>query len=171
MNKAIFLDRDGVVNLPVVINNKPYPPRNVFGTQIMPNIANILSWTNKMGYLNIIVTNQPDISRGTQSEDNVIAINKYLYDNIPIDDIYVCIHDDKDGCFCRKPKSGLLHWAGIEHNIDLKLSWMIGDRKSDIIAGISAGCKTIFIDYNYNEIKPIDANYIIKDISELWDIL
>ena len=171
MNKAIFLDRDGVVNIARVINGKPYPPKNVFETQVMPGIADILSYSNKLGYLNIIVTNQPDVSRGNQTQKNVVSINKYLMEILPLDNIYTCFHDVKDYCLCRKPKAGLFYLAAQQYDIELCSSWIIGDRKSDIIAGINAGCKTIFIDYNYNEVKPIGATYIIEDISELWDIL
>ena len=89
----------------------------------------------------------------------VIEMNNYLKEEIKLDDIFVCYHDDHDNCKCRKPKSGLLLDAGKKWDINLKKSYMIGDRWKDIEAGKSAGCKTIFIDCNYKEIKPRNPNF------------
>ena len=89
----------------------------------------------------------------------VIQMNNYLKDEIKLNDFFVCYHDDHNNCKCRKPKSGLLLDAGKKWDINLKKSYMIGDRWKDIEAGKSAGCKTIFIDCNYKEAKPKNTNF------------
>ena len=90
---------------------------------------------------------------------SVIKINSYIKDKLKLDDILVCYHDDSDNCECRKPKPGLLLEASKKWDIDLKKSYMIGDRCKDIEAGKRAGCKTIFIDLNYKEAKPKNPDF------------
>ena len=106
------------------------------------------------GFALFIITNQPDVARGTQTRDAVEAIHQALASSLPIDGIFVCYHDDTDHCACRKPKPGLLLEAQRKHSIDLSRSFVMGDRWRDIDAGHSAGCKTILIDYGYKERKP-----------------
>ena len=107
----------------------------------------------------LVVTNQPDVPRGKIEKKTVIKMNNYLKDEIKLDDFFVCYHDDHDNCKCRKPKPGLLLEASKKWDIDLKKSYMIGDRWKDLKAGRCVGCKTIFIDYNYNEKKPENPNF------------
>ena len=99
------------------------------------------------------ITNQPDVARGTQTREIVEQINAFLLDRLPIEEIFVCYHDNHDQCDCRKPKPGLIIAAAQKYKIDLNNSFMIGDRWTDVEAGRRAGCKTFFIDYEYNEIK------------------
>ena len=115
-----------------------------------------------------MVTNQPNVSRGLVKKSEVIKINKYVKKILNLDDIYCCFHDNKDKCKCRKPKAGMLINAKKKWKIDLKNSFMVGDRKKDIDAGKKAGCKNFFIDYNYDEIKPSKKNCIyIKSFKEI----
>jgi D-glycero-D-manno-heptose 1,7-bisphosphate phosphatase len=106
------------------------------------------------GFALYVITNQPDVARGTQTREAVEAIHQALASSLPIDDIFVCYHDDADDCACRKPKPGLLLEAQRKHNIDLSRSFFVGDRWRDIDAGHAAGCKTVLIDYGYRERKP-----------------
>ena len=117
------------------------------------------------GFLLIVITNQPDVSRGITTKNNVQSINDYLMEKLPLDEINTCFHDDNDNCNCRKPKPGMIINSAKKMNISLTNSYLIGDRKKDIDAGINAGCKTIFIDYDYNEIKP--KKYDLK-VESLW---
>ncbi|MBB3457303.1 D-glycero-D-manno-heptose 1,7-bisphosphate phosphatase [Rhizobium sp. BK313] len=154
MAKAVFLDRDGVINRAMVREGKPYPPSTVEETEILPDVAEALARLKEHGYLLIVITNQPDVARGTTTREAVEAINNYLSASLPIDEFRTCYHDSGDGCDCRKPRPGSLLAAAALHNIDMTRSFMIGDRWRDVEAGQNAGCKTIFIDYGYSEKQP-----------------
>ena len=159
MQKAVFLDRDGVINQPVVRKGKPYPPDSVSDLWILPGVDEALNLLKKNNYRLIIVTNQPDVGRGKQKLAVVEEINNKILELLPIDAIRVCYHGSDDECDCRKPKPGLLLSAAKEFEIDLSKSYMIGDRWKDIEAGKRAGCRTVFIDYSYDEEKPIVSDY------------
>lgn len=174
MSKVIFLDRDGVLNEPWIINKRPYPPSGVETTAIMVGIREILAMLSKYGYLIICVTNQPDVGRGIQSREEVEKINNFLMDNLPIDKMYTCYHAEEDNCDCRKPKLGLFKQAWQDNgDIDFSKSWMIGDRWKDMEAGKKVGCKTIFIDYGYDEKQP-DAKNVditVKNVTEIVEVI
>lgn len=168
-DKALFLDRDGVINEAKVIKGKPYPPSCVNDVIIPSGLQELLKDIKSIGYKLIVVTNQPDVARGNQTMLAVEEINNYLKLQLDLDDVRTCYHDDTDNCFCRKPNPGLLMMSS--GDIDFNASYLVGDRKKDIEAGINAGCKTIFIDHDYEEIKPTNANYVIQSILQLRDIL
>lgn len=166
-SKAVFLDRDGVLNAAVVKNGKPYPPQSVSEVVIPEDVLSALTLLKENGYTLIGATNQPDVARGATTKETVEAINQYLMDHLPLDEIRVCFHDDCDGCQCRKPLPGLLTQAARECYIDLKESYMIGDRWKDIAAGQEAGCKTIWLNYQYAEKSPEKApSMIVTSLSE-----
>jgi D-glycero-D-manno-heptose 1,7-bisphosphate phosphatase len=152
--KAVFLDRDGVLNEPVVRDGKPYPPAGLDELKIYPDAAPALARCKEAGYLLIVVTNQPDVARGRVARRVVEAINTAIGAALPIDGFLVCWHDDADACACRKPKPGLLLEAARRHGIDLGRSFLIGDRWRDIEAGAAAGCRTVLIDRQYQERQP-----------------
>lgn len=154
MRRAVFLDRDGVLNRAFVRQGKPYPPVSLAELEILPGVAEACAVLREAGFLLIAVTNQPDVARGTQRREVVKAINQALADQLPLDDIRVCYHNDVDHCPCRKPEPGLLLEAARDWAIDLSASFMVGDRWKDIEAGRRAGCKTIFVDYGYIEKEP-----------------
>ena len=170
MNKCVFLDRDGILNTSVIVNNKPFAPKSVSDLIITPNIKSKLTKLKSNGILLIVITNQPDVSRGTATRESVDQINKALQDYLPLDEIYVCFHDNSDNCKCRKPKPGNIINASKKYNIDLDKSFMIGDRRGDVQAGNSVGLTTIFVDYNYSEEKPLDSNYIVETVPDALDI-
>jgi len=148
--KAVFLDRDGVIN-----KNKDDYVKNIGELEFLPNIEQSIKELNKKKFLVIIITNQSAINRRLTSLTNVKMIHekiqKYLNHNgAHFDDLYFCPHTPNEHCFCRKPNPGLLLQAIDEHNIDSKKSWMVGDRDSDILAGKKAGCKTILITPNFD---------------------
>lgn len=152
--RAIFLDRDGVLNKSIIKNGKPYPPANLAEFSIPDDVKPALMTLKSAGFLLIGATNQPDVARGTTPKSLVEAINAELMNELPLDEIRVCYHDDADQCACRKPLPGLMLQAAEDYNIDLQKSVMIGDRWKDIEAGQLAGCKTIWINNNYQEPAP-----------------
>lgn len=171
LNRAVFLDRDGVINRAIVLNRKPYAQINFKKLKILKGVAGALDALYKTGWLLIVVTNQPDVARGKAKLSEVKLINKYLKEHLPISKFYTCYHDNDDGCECRKPLPGSFLKAKKLQRIDLNKSYMIGDRWSDIEAGNKAGCTTIFIDYNYNERVPKNFDYKVKSLSEAAKII
>jgi D-glycero-D-manno-heptose 1,7-bisphosphate phosphatase len=166
MKRAVFLDRDGVLNRAIVRDGKPYPPSNVSELEILPGVEEALAALRKAGFLLIVVTNQPDVARGTTTREAVEAINAALGTELPIDEFRTCYHDSEAGCDCRKPRPGALLAAAAHHDIDLYDSFMVGDRWRDAEAGQRAGCKTIFIDYGYQEKQPEHVDYRVKSLLE-----
>lgn len=171
MKRAIFLDRDGVINRAIVRDRKPYPPSNLEELEILPGVESALKKLHEAGYLLIVVTNQPDVSRGTASKEDIERINAYLSAQLPIDAFRTCYHDTRDNCECRKPLPGSLIEAAKEYQIDLSNSFMVGDRWRDIEAGVNAGCKTFFINYHYNEQQPDAPNFIISSLEDAQKII
>ena len=151
MTHAVFLDRDGVVIEAVVREGKPYPPQTIDEVRIDPEAAKALSLLTAAGYRLILITNQPDVSRGIQDRSTVETINTLLRTRLPIDACFVCYHDDSDHCSCRKPQPGLILIAAEQYNIDLTMSFVVGDRWRDVAAGQGAGCRTVWIDRGYEE--------------------
>jgi D-glycero-D-manno-heptose 1,7-bisphosphate phosphatase len=152
--RAVFLDRDGVLNESVVRDGKPYPPATPADLRIIPGTREALARLKEQGFLLIVVTNQPDVSRGTQSESAVQEMHQSLRRELPLDDVWTCFHDDSDQCDCRKPRPGMLTRSAAQYGIDLQQSYMIGDRWRDVDAGANAGCSTIWIDRGYSERPP-----------------
>lgn len=171
MRSAVFLDRDGVINRAVVRDGKPYPPQSLAEMEILPGVDTALVALHAAGYLLIVVTNQPDVARGAASKESVEEINHHLASCLQLDEFRTCYHDSKDGCDCRKPLPGALLAAAKEHSINLATSFMVGDRWRDTEAGIKAGCKTIFIDYGYNEQQPTSVDFTVKSLAEAADII
>ncbi len=151
MRQAVFLDRDGVINKANVINRKPFPPENLEAFELLPGVEAATFALRNAGFLIVVVTNQPDVAKGLQAREVVESMHKKLYEASICDVIKVCYHTDNDACDCRKPKPGMLLEAAKELHIDLKRSYMVGDRWRDISAGKAAGCQTFFIDYQYQE--------------------
>jgi D-glycero-D-manno-heptose 1,7-bisphosphate phosphatase len=153
--RAVFLDRDGVINRAVVRNGKPYPPSSVEELEIVENCAEALNALKARGLLLIVVTNQPDVARGTQTREAVERIHQALQSALPIDDFLTCFHDDNEkACDCRKPKPGLLLQAARKYALELFDSFLIGDRWRDIDAAHAVGCRAVWIDHGYQERGP-----------------
>src|SRR5712692_5854938 len=154
---AVFLDRDGVLNEPVVVDGRPHPPESAGDLIVRPDTIEACERLHDAGLLLLVVTNQPDIARGQQTWAGVEAINSELRRRLPLDDVRVCPHDDKDHCRCRKPAPGLLVDGASAWNIDLGHSVMVGDRWRDVEAGKRAGCAVVLIKRDYAE-RPAPAN-------------
>ncbi|MEP6669084.1 MAG: HAD-IIIA family hydrolase [Chthoniobacter sp.] len=150
--RAVFLDRDGVINRPVVREGKPYPPATLAEFALLPGVEEACTRLKAAGWLLIVATNQPDVGRGTQRREEVEAMHAAMCAQLPIDRVEVS-YDPGQGqpSEFRKPAPGMLLRAAREMDIDLAQSWMVGDRWRDIDCGAAAGCRTIFIDYDYDE--------------------
>jgi D-glycero-D-manno-heptose 1,7-bisphosphate phosphatase len=151
MTRAVFLDRDGVLNEVITRDGKPYSPDSLGELVIVPNAVQALASLRSIGFRLIMVTNQPDIARGRISRQTVDEMNRYICSVLPIDAVEMCVHDDCDHCDCRKPKPGLLMRAAKRDEIALSESFMVGDRWRDIEAGRSAHCRTILVGDGYAE--------------------
>ncbi|MCE9610134.1 MAG: HAD family hydrolase [Chthoniobacter sp.] len=152
MKRAVFLDRDGVINRPVVRDGKPFPPATVADFELLPEVVEACAELKGAGFLLVVATNQPDVGRGTQRRTEVEAMHALMCSALPLDRVEVC-YDPGQGQASdfRKPAPGMLLRAARELDIDLAQSWMIGDRWRDIDCGTAAGCRTIFIDHGYAE--------------------
>jgi D-glycero-D-manno-heptose 1,7-bisphosphate phosphatase len=164
--RAVFLDRDGVLNEAVVRDGKPYPPAGPEEMKIAEGAPEACLLLKNAGFFLVVVTNQPDVARGTQSRETVEAINARLLSLLPIDDVRVCYHDEADNCACRKPKPGLIIQAAEDWDIDRKRSFLIGDRWKDIEAGKKADCTTIFIDREYREKLQSEPDFTTQTMME-----
>ncbi len=154
MIAAAFLDRDGVVNASLIKENVPCPPSNISEVEILPGVREAIEILHFNNYLPVVITNQPDVSRGTLELSDVQLINDYIGIESGVSNFYICPHDDIDQCGCRKPKPGLIHVAVAELGIDLSRSFLVGDRWRDIEAGQAVGLPSFFIDYSYRETQP-----------------
>lgn len=171
MRRAVFLDRDGVLNRPVVRNGKPFPPDSLEEFEILPGVPQAVSAIRNLGFRLFVVTNQPDVARGTQIRSTVEAMHSVLREQLGILDFYVCYHDDADACNCRKPLPGLLFTAAADHGISLMDSYMVGDRWRDIDCGYAAGCKTVFIDRGYAETLRRKPDFRAPDLCSAAEII
>jgi len=153
--RAVFLDRDGVLNRPVVRDGVPFPPANADELVLYPDAAEGCRRLKEAGFLLIVVTNQPDVGRGTQTLDGVEGIHVKLRETVPdLDGIETCFHAGAsrgEPCDCRKPKPGMVLHAATVHGIDLKRSFLVGDRWRDVDCAHAAGCRAVFIDHGYRE--------------------
>ena len=153
--RAVFLDRDGVLNRCVVRDGHPYPPSSVEEFELEEDVAQGCRRLKENGFLLVVVTNQPDVGRGTQTRAKVDAIHETLLSALPmLDRIEVCYHAGRargEPCSCRKPQPGMLLAAAASLQIDLPRSYLIGDRWRDIDCARAAGCRAIFIDRGYRE--------------------
>lgn len=154
LRRAVFLDRDGVLNRAIVRDGKPFAPARLSELEILPEASHCLAELRRGGFLLLVVTNQPEVSRGTQSLAEIEEMHRILKSQLPIDDFFVCCHDDADHCTCRKPLPGLLLRAAEQYGVSLPDSYLVGDRWKDVEAGHAAGCRTVWIDYGYQERGP-----------------
>jgi len=158
------LDRDGVLNRADVRDGKPYGPRTVHDFRLLPGVSAAVQRLRDAGFLVIVVTNQPDIGNGLIDRGVVEAMHSDLRRQVLVDAIEMCPHRDADGCECRKPKPGLLVSAAQRLAIDLRRSFLVGDRAKDILAGRAAGCYTVFVNRGYWEPKPTQADAIVRSL-------
>jgi D-glycero-D-manno-heptose 1,7-bisphosphate phosphatase len=173
LQKAVFLDRDGVINRALEHAGLPYPPTSMGEFEILPDVPVACARLKQAGFLLVVVTNQPDVGRGTLQKEIVEAIHAGMCRQLPIDRVEVCYHPGKgqSDCNCRKPRPGMLLRAAKELGIDLEQSWMVGDRWRDIDCGHAAGCRTILIDRGYTEALKQQPHFRAKNLLEAAEII
>ncbi len=166
------MDRDGVLNQSIVKDGKPFAPTTLADFEFLPGVKEALSLTKSVGFLNIIVTNQPDLNAGKIDPKQSRLILEHCFSELDIDDIKVCPHLEINQCDCRKPLPGMIVNAAKEYGIDVSKSYMIGDRWRDIECGQAAGCKTnFFIDYGYSEKMPEHPYTMVRNLGEAVQII
>ena len=170
MKKACFLDRDGILNKSIVVKGKPFAPLNEREFKIKKIFLPVAKHLKLLNYLLIIITNQPDVKKKKIKRKTVNKFNKELKKFFELDDIFVC-YSNNNNYFRRKPNPGMIIEAKKKWKIDLKKSYLIGDRKKDIDAGLNVGLKTIFLDENYKEPKPINYDFKITNLNSVKQII
>ena len=171
MNRAVFLDRDGVINRVILRDGLPHPPATLEDLEILPGVSEAIRALRDAEFRIIVTTNQPDVGRGLQSLEMVEAMHVRISEECPIDAFKVCYHDDEAGCLCRKPMPGMLLEAATEWSLNLEESFMLGDRWRDIEAGKSAGCKTVLVGGGYPERVPKSPDAKVASLYEASNLI
>ena len=169
--RAVFLDRDGVLNRAEVRAGRPHPPASPAAVEVLDGVVDACRRLREDGWLLVVVTNQPDIARGATTTADVDAINAAVVAELDVAEVVVCPHDDVDGCACRKPLPGMLVDAAARLRIDLASSVMVGDRWRDIEAGERAGTTTVFIDHGYDERRPDHPDHVVGSLAEAATVI
>lgn len=157
MRRAVFFDRDGVLNrvvmrvgeggAPAIVGS----PRHIAEFELAEGAAEVVGRLRGAGFLVFVVTNQPDLARGLLEPAELEAMSSRLREEVGVDEVVVCPHDDRDGCGCRKPKPGMLEELASRWGVALDSSYMVGDSWRDMEAGRAAGCRTVLVRWPYNE--------------------
>jgi len=151
-NRAVFLDRDGVINRAIVRDGRPFPPHRVEEFELLPGVEEACALLHDAGFLLVVATNQPDVGRGSLDREAVEKMHSRMRELLPIDRVEVCFDPGQgEASEFRKPRPGMLLRAAADLGIDLSRSFMVGDRWRDVDCGHAAGCATIFIDHGYDE--------------------
>jgi D-glycero-D-manno-heptose 1,7-bisphosphate phosphatase len=169
--RAVFLDRDGVINRSLLRNGKPVAPRSLEEFEILPGVPEAIRRLAEAGFLIFVATNQPDIGNGLVDPEIVERMHRQLLDQFPITKIYCCPHRQDAGCACRKPRPGMLLAAAREFGVNLAASFMVGDRYSDVQAAEAAGCTPVFIDYKYVETPDFPVKLACENLLQAGDAI
>lgn len=170
MKKGLFVDRDGILNKAILRNGIASSPRSIAEFEIMQESEGFVRGAKERGYVIIVVTNQPDVSRGSLSMKDLEAMHTTLRRQVPIDDLEVCTSAD-DSDQRRKPNPGMILGAAKKHSIDLSKSWLVGDGEKDILAGKKAGVKTVLLQTSYNKHIHGTADFNCDTIEEIVRLL
>jgi D-glycero-D-manno-heptose 1,7-bisphosphate phosphatase len=157
VRRAVFLDRDGVLVETEVRDGAAYAVTTLAEFRVVPDAAEQVARLRAAGLVCIVFTNQPEVARGTIAPEVLAAMHNVLRAAVPLDDVYVCPHDEGDGCACRKPRPGMLHDAAARWDVSLADSFVIGDRWRDVDAGRAAGCYAVLLEREYSACTTADA--------------
>jgi D-glycero-D-manno-heptose 1,7-bisphosphate phosphatase len=171
LRPAVFLDRDGVIVIPEFRDRRSFAPKRLEDFRLYPEAAASLRRLKRAGFVLAVITNQPDVGHGLIARSEVDAMHDTMTRELPVDAVKACFHRREDHCDCRKPKPGLILEAAAELGINLKASFMVGDRTSDVEAGRAAGCTTVFVDLGYAEPAPDAPDYVVHSIAEAADVI
>jgi len=164
MDRAVFLDRDGVINVNIERDGRLVAPTTLEDFRLVPGVEEAVRRLKSAGLLVIVVTNQPDVATGRTSRETIEAMHDLLRARLALDDIKICTHVDSDGCICRKPKPGMILQAADDWRIDLSRSYLVGDSWRDVEAGRTAGCSTILVLSGCQQEKPCDADKVVRSL-------
>ena len=171
LRPAVFLDRDGVIVVPEFRDRRSFAPRRLEDFRLYPEAEASLRKLKQAGFLLAVVTNQPDVGNGLIPRSEIEAMHEIMTRELPLDSVKVCFHGQAENCDCRKPKPGMILEAARELGVNLKKSFMVGDRSSDIEAGRAAGCVTVFIDLGCALPPPDSPDYVAHSIGEAADLI
>jgi D,D-heptose 1,7-bisphosphate phosphatase len=186
VNRAVFLDRDGVINAALYnpIEGKLDSPYSLQDFQLLPGAAQAIRWINSLGFLAVVVSNQPGVAKGKCDRAFLERLDQRLHwelgrQGAHLDAIYYCLHHPQAqveslrlSCDCRKPKPGLLLRAARELSIDLAGSYMVGDSPADVAAGRAAGCRTILLsDANDPPVNSHQPHFVAPDLASAVRII
>ena len=171
MRPGVLLDRDGVLNRVVLRDGRGASPRSYAEFQLLPGVARAVASLRRAGLPVIVVTNQPDVARGLLAPAELARMHEHLRSRVAPDEIYACLHDDADGCDCRKPRPGLLLRAAADFHLDLARSWMVGDSWKDLGAASAAGCRMIFVRALHAEIGEHAPQRVAVSLADAAEII
>lgn len=164
--RAVFLDRDGVINANIERDGRQVAPTKIEQFALLPGVEDAVHRLKAAGFLVVVITNQPDVATGRTPIATVEAMHAVIRGRMPVDDIRACFHVDADNCACRKPKPGMILQAADEYGIDLATSYVVGDRWRDVEAGRVAGCYTILVDYSTEQDGPCRPDKTVRSLPE-----
>lgn len=170
MLKHLFLDRDGVINEIVMRGGKPSSPRSLAEFIIRPDFKDFYTRLAKLPLQVFVVSNQPDVSRGLLDEETVKQIAHELHDRFAFTEVLHCTHDDADNCKCRKPKPGMILDTLAKYQGEPDEAIIIGDSYKDILAGKSAGIRTIYLQQSYNANVACEPDYVVSSLMDVFSL-
>lgn len=177
MNRALFLDRDGILDELVFYpsHGEWEAPRRVEDVRMIEGIREPLQRLADAGWLLFVVTNQPNVAKGKATREQVESVHDHIVQSlaVPIAKSYQCFHQASDGCNCRKPSPHFLKEAAREFDVDLTQSWTVGDQDSDLLAGRNAGTSVALIEHRGSEHKrgQVEPDLRANDLGELVRVL
>ncbi len=167
--RAVFLDRDGVINRAYLHEGKSYPPKSLAEFELLPGVLEACTLLKKANFLLVVITNQPDVGRGTQDKDTVESMHQLLFSLLPLDRIEVCYDENND--FLYKPAPGMIQNSAVEFGVNLEASFMVGDRWRDVDCGKNAGCRTIFVDSGLSEPLHSEPDFKVGSLLEAASLI
>jgi D-glycero-D-manno-heptose 1,7-bisphosphate phosphatase len=179
MTWAVFLDRDGVLVDAPVVEGRPGSPRFARDLVLLPGASGAVRALREAGARVFVVTNQPDVARGSLDRAELDAMHEQLRESLSIDDIRVCPHDGAQACACRKPRPGMILELARDWAVDLAESWTVGDRWVDIAAGAAAGTRTVLVEREWSWAPTsagtppawLSADHRVGDVAEAAGII
>lgn len=169
--RAVFLDRDGVLVVPEFRDGRSFAPRSLADFRLYDDAPASLARLRAARFKLVVVTNQPDVGDGLIELSVVEEMHRIMAAALPVDAIESCYHGHHEVCDCRKPKLGMLTRAAERFGVDCRSSFMVGDRGSDVVAGQAAGCTAILIDLGYTTVDLGTPDYKVATLTEATEII